>query len=261
MKQPAVMVVENDAKTRKALRQALEKASYAVLEAADARNAHLLAVYHMPQLVLQDLMLPDSTAFLFTRELRALPGGDTVPVIAISKIDSHLADARNSASGYAGYLRLPVEPGLLVHTVASCLPASDGEVHKPGGNLRVLVLDDNAMQRELLSLYLRDWGFVPVPVETLDEALTELRKQTVDAVVCDVLMPKRDGFECCRSMRAEPMLRGRPVVLVSAAMADDDDYRAARAAGATAVLMGVPDFWGLRETLLRSLSGAPPVLA
>jgi DNA-binding response OmpR family regulator len=261
MKQPTVMVVENEAKTRKALRQALEKASYAVLEAADARNAHLLAVYHMPQLVLQDLMLPDSTAFLFTRELRALPGGDTVPVIAISKIDSHLTDARSSASGYAGYLRLPVDAGLLIHTVASCLPAIDSVVHKPGGNLRVLVLDDNAMQRELLALYLRDWGFVPLPVETLDAALAELRNQTVDAVVCDVLMPKRDGFECCRSMRAEPMLHGRPIVLVSAAMADDDDYRAARAAGATAVLMGVPDFWGLRETLLRSLSGAPPVLA
>jgi CheY-like chemotaxis protein len=261
MKRTTVMVVENEARTRKALRLALEKASYAVLEAADARNAHLLAVYHMPQLVLQDLMLPDSTAFLFTRELRALPGGDTVPVIAISKLDSHLADARGSNAGYAGFLRLPVEPALLVSTVASCLPAADNVVHKPGGNLRVLVLDDNPMQRQLLSLYLREWGFLPVPVATLDEALSEVRNQPVDAVVCDVLMPQRDGFECCRSMRAEPSLRERPIVLVSAAMADDDDYRAARAAGATAVLMGVPNFWGLREALLRSLSGAPPVQA
>jgi DNA-binding response OmpR family regulator len=255
------MVVENEVRTRKALRQALEKPGYTVLEAADARNAHLLAVHHMPQLVLQDLMLPDSTAFLFTRELRALPGGDTVPVIAMSKLESHLADARNSQSGYAAYLRLPVEPAELLSTVAGCLPHEEGPVYKPGGNLRVLVLDDNAMQRQLLALYLREWGFAPVPVATLDEALAEVRNAAVDAVVCDVLMPKRDGFECCRAMRSEPSLSGRPIVLVSAAMADDDDYLAARAAGATAVLMGVPNFWGLREMLLRSLSGAPPVLA
>jgi CheY-like chemotaxis protein len=261
MKRRTVMVVEHDAKTRKALRQALEKATYTVLEASDARNAHLLALHHMPQLVLHDLMLPDSTAFLFTRELRALPGGDIVPVIAMSKIESHLADARNSPSGFAGFLQLPVDPALLLSTVQRCLPPDDSPVHKPGGNMRVLVLDDNAMQRQLLSLYLREWGFVPVTVDSLDAALAEVRDRPVDAVVCDVLMPQRDGFECCRAMRAEPALSGRPIVLVSAAMADDDDYLAARAAGATAVLMGVPNFWGLREMLLRSLSGAPPVMA
>jgi CheY-like chemotaxis protein len=261
MKRRTVMVVENDAKTRKALRQALEKATYTVLEASDARNAHLLAVHHMPQLVLQDLMLPDSTAFLFTRELRALPGGDTVPIIAMSKIESHLADARSSLSGFSGFLQLPVDPALLVSTVQRCLPPDESAVHKPGGNLRVLVLDDNAMQRQLLSLYLREWGFVPITTDTLDAALAEVRVRPVDAVVCDVLMPRRDGFECCRAMRAEPALSSRPIVLVSAAMADDDDYLAARSAGATAVLMGVPNFWGLRDMLLRSLSGAPPVMA
>ena len=261
MKRPTVMVVEHEAKTRKALRQTLEKAGYAVLEAADARNAHVLAVYHMPQLVLQNLMLPDSTAFLFARELRALPGGEHVPVIAMSKLDSHLVDARDNAAGFAALLRLPVAPALLLRTVASCLPQDAEVAHKPGDNLRVLVVDDNAMQRQLLALYLRDWGFVPIAVETLDEALHEVRQRGVDAVVCDVLMPKRDGFDCCRSLRAEPGMRDRPIVLVSAALADDDDYLAARAAGATAVLMGVPNFWGLREVLLRSLSGAPPVQA
>jgi two-component system CAI-1 autoinducer sensor kinase/phosphatase CqsS len=261
MRKQTVMVVEHDAKLRKALRQMLEKASYSVLEAADARNAHLLAIYHMPQLVLQDLLLPDSTAFLFTRELRALPEGDTVPLIAMSKLESHLADARATALGYAGFLLLPIEAELLLSTVASCLPPETRAVHKPGGNMRVLIIDDNAMQRELLALYIREWGFLPVPVPNLEDALYEVRRQPVDAAVCDVLMPGRDGFACCRELRAEPGMRGRPIVLVSAATADDDDWVAARNAGATAVLMGMPHFWGLREALLRSLSGAPPLLA
>ena len=70
--------------------------------------------------------------------------------------------------------------------------------------MRVLVLDDNTMQRQLLALYLREWGFDPLPVETLDEALRTARLKQIDAVVCDVLMPKHDGFSCCRQMRAEP---------------------------------------------------------
>jgi CheY-like chemotaxis protein len=135
------------------------------------------------------------------------------------------------------------------------------KVHKPGGGMRVLVLDDNFMQRQLLSLHLKEWGFEPMPVATLEDALNTARARRVDAVVCDVLMPKCDGFTCCRQLRAEPALAGRPIVLVSAASADDDDWSAARAAGASAVLMGTPGFWGLREALLRSLSGLPPVLA
>ncbi|HTU64146.1 MAG TPA: response regulator [Polyangiales bacterium] len=256
-----IMVVEHEAPIRRALRLVLETAGYAVIEAADAHNAMLLALHHMPDLVLQDLMLPDSTAFLFARELRALPQGDCVPIIALCQLESHLADARSNDIGYAAFLRLPVSDRALVESVKQAVPEPEPELHKPGDGLRVLVLDDNTMQRQLLALYLREWGFEPLPVETLDEALRTARHMQVDAVVCDVLMPKHDGFSCCRQMRAEPSLADRPIVLVSAATPEDDDWHAARAAGASAILMGVPGFWGLREALRRTLSGLPPVLA
>jgi DNA-binding response OmpR family regulator len=256
-----IMVVEHEAPIRRALRLVLETAGYAVIEAADAHNAMLLALHHMPDLVLQDLMLPDSTAFLFARELRALPEGDCVPIIALCQIESHLTDARNNDSGYAAFLRLPVSDCALIESVRHAVPEPEPELHKPGDGMRVLVLDDNTMQRQLLSLYLREWGFEPLPVETLEQALRTARVMQVDAVVCDVLMPKHDGFSCCRQMRAEPSLSGRPIVLVSAATPEDDDWIAARSAGASAVLMGVPGFWGLREALRRTLSGLPPVLA
>lgn len=261
MSSNTIMVVEHEVAVRKALRQVLERAGYAVLEAADARNALLLALHHMPQLVLQDLMLPDSTAFLFARELRALPQGEGVPMVALCQLESHLRDAQSNESGYTAFVRLPVADDVLLETVASALPAQESASHKPGGGMRVMVLDDNAMQRQLLSLYLHEWGFEPLPVETLAEALRTARERRVDAVVCDVLMPKCDGFSCCRQMRGEPTLANRPIVLFSAAAAEEDDWTAARSAGASAILMGMPGFWGLREALLRSLSGLPPVLA
>lgn len=256
-----VMVVEHEASVRKRVRRVLEQASYDVIEAADARNALLLALHHMPQLVLQDLMLPDSTAFLFGRELRALPQGEEVPIIAMCQLESHLNDARGSELRYAAFLRLPIADQTLLDSVARALPTHEPELHRPGDGMRVMVLDDNSMQRQLLTLYLHEWGFEPLPVATLEEALHTARLGRVDAVVCDVLMPQRDGFSCCKQMRSEPALAGRPIVLVSAASADDDDWTAARSAGASAILMGVPSFWGLREALLRSLSGLPPVLA
>jgi len=256
-----IMVVEHEAPVRRALRLVLETAGYDVIEAADAHNAMLLALHHMPQLVLQDLMLPDSTAFGFARELRALPEGDSVPIIALCQIESHLTDARSNDIGYAAFLHLPVSERALLESVTHALPEPEPELHKPGDGLRVMVLDDNTMQRQLLSLYLREWGFEPLPVQTLEEALRTARLMQIDAVVCDVLMPKHDGFTCCRQMRAEPSLSGRPIVLVSAATAEDEDWVAARAAGASAILMGIPRFWGLREALRRTLSGLPPVLA
>jgi DNA-binding response OmpR family regulator len=261
MQPVTIMVVEHEAPIRKALRHVLERAGYDVIEAADARNALWLALHHMPALVLQDLMLPDSTAFLFVRELRALPEGESVAIIALCRLESHVNDAARSPSGYAACLRLPVPDHLVLESVRRALPAPEPAVHKPGDGMRVMVLDDNAMQRQLLTLYLREWGFEPLPVETLEQALQTARAKRVDAVVCDVLMPKHDGFSCCKHMRAEPALAGRPIVLVSAATADDDDWAAARAAGASAMLMGNPGFWGLREALRRSLSGLPPVLA
>lgn len=162
-----IMVVEHEAPIRRALRLVLETAGYAVIEAADAHNAMLLALHHMPDLVLQDLMLPDSTAFLFARELRALPEGDCVPIIALCQIESHLTDARNNDIGYAAFLRLPVSDCALIESVRHAVPESEPELHKPGDGMRVLVLDDNTMQRQLLALYLREWGFEPLPVETL----------------------------------------------------------------------------------------------
>ena len=73
---------------------------------------------------------------------------------------------------------------------------------------RILVADDNADAREALSLIFRSAGYEVTGAADGDEAVHLYRAQPFDLLVLDLLMPKRDGFDVLRVLRAEfPALR------------------------------------------------------
>ncbi|MBI1749113.1 MAG: response regulator [Acidobacteria bacterium] len=90
-------------------------------------------------------------------------------------------------------------------------PASGGEA-RPA---HVLVADDSAANRELLSELLTSYGYKVTCVEDGEEALEVLRHQPADLALLDVLMPRRTGFAVCRAVKADPATRLTPVVLVT----------------------------------------------
>jgi two-component system response regulator MprA len=119
--------------------------------------------------------------------------------------------------------------------------------------MRVLVVDDEAGVRDTVSHALRLAGY---DVSTAGDGVTALdlvRVEHPDALVLDVMMPRMDGFETCRVLRAEG--HRLPVLLVTAHDSDRD-----RAAGLTA---GADDYlvkpFALQElvTRLRSLFRRP----
>src|SRR5207244_529717 len=75
-----VLVVEDNPATRKMLRVTLATEGYSVAEAGDGRSALAIAEARLPDLVLQDLILPDLDGFELLRRLRALPGGSELPI-------------------------------------------------------------------------------------------------------------------------------------------------------------------------------------
>src|SRR5258708_3344054 len=79
-----VMVVEDNALTRKLTCQALLDRGYAVPEAPDARTALALVSDSLPDLILQDLILPDMDGFDLFARLRAVRGGAEVPILAFT---------------------------------------------------------------------------------------------------------------------------------------------------------------------------------
>jgi CheY-like chemotaxis protein len=79
-----ILVTEDDPHSRTELRLLLEEQGYRVVPAQDARSGLRLAEQHRPDLILQDLLLPDTHGFDLVAQLRALPGGAPLPIVALS---------------------------------------------------------------------------------------------------------------------------------------------------------------------------------
>lgn len=99
---------------------------------------------------------------------------------------------------------------------------------------RVLVVDDEPIIRELLEQHLVDEGFVAESAGTIGEAHACIRQQRPDAIVLDLMLPARSGWDFLSDRATDVDLAAIPVLVVSAAtQARLDD---ARHLGADALL-------------------------
>lgn len=93
---------------------------------------------------------------------------------------------------------------------------------------RVLVVDDEAPMRFLLSKQLKRAGFDTVTAADGEAALTTAAANAFDAIVLDVVMPGLDGFEVCRRLKANPLTADVPVLFLSASCSGEFRRRAFR---------------------------------
>jgi DNA-binding response OmpR family regulator len=78
---------------------------------------------------------------------------------------------------------------------------------------RILVVDDEQPVQQLLDRTLRSEGYEVVPALDGEQALERIRTQSFDLVMLDVMLPKLDGFEVCRRVRAESSV---PIIMLTA---------------------------------------------
>jgi adenylate cyclase len=95
---------------------------------------------------------------------------------------------------------------------------------------RILVVDDNPANLEILETRLARQGYEVITAKDGDEALCLARAQTPDLILLDVMMPGKDGIEVCRELKADEGLPFMPIILVTA-KADPVDIVAGLDAG------------------------------
>ena len=96
---------------------------------------------------------------------------------------------------------------------------------------RILVVDDNAMNLDILQTRLAVHGYEILTAADGEEALAAAREHLPDLILLDIMMPKLDGIEVCRRLKADASLPFMPIIMVTA-KADSKDIVAGLEAGA-----------------------------
>lgn len=81
---------------------------------------------------------------------------------------------------------------------------------------RVLVVDDNEQNLELIAAYLETLGVKILMARNGLEALDSVARTPPDLILLDIMMPRMSGYEVCRKLKADPRTRTIPVIMVTA---------------------------------------------
>ena len=118
-----ILIVEDNEKNMKLVRDVLQHKGYATLEAATGREGVRLALEKRPDLILMDIQLPDIDGIQALAEIRAVAALDATPVVAVSA--SVMPDDQHKiiASGFDAFITKPIDPKLFLDTVQRILAA------------------------------------------------------------------------------------------------------------------------------------------
>ncbi|MDY7040965.1 MAG: response regulator [Chloroflexota bacterium] len=81
---------------------------------------------------------------------------------------------------------------------------------------KVMIADDSFENVELLTTVLSDRGYEVVVAFDGEEALVKAREETPDLLLLDIMMPKIDGYEVCRQLKADSKTKRIPILMLSA---------------------------------------------
>ena len=81
---------------------------------------------------------------------------------------------------------------------------------------KILVVDDNEQNLELLVAYLETLGCPVVTAIDGVDALDKVAAEKPDLILLDIMMPRMSGFEVCRKIKSDPTTRDTPVIMVTA---------------------------------------------
>ncbi|HEX6438518.1 MAG TPA: response regulator, partial [Candidatus Binatia bacterium] len=100
---------------------------------------------------------------------------------------------------------------------------------------KVLIIEDHADMRELLSWQLELMGFMPILAKHGKEGIEKALAEKPELILMDIMMPGMDGWETCTQIKCDAVTADIPVILLTGAN-DRDLTQHANAVGASALL-------------------------
>ena len=199
-----LLVVEDDETFARILQDLSREMNFQSLVAATADEALTLARRYLPHAIVLDVGLPDQSGLSVLDQLKHDVRTRHIPVHIISGAD-HSSVALSL--GAVGYMMKPVRREDVVDVLRKLETKLDQRIH------RVLIVEDDAVQRDALSALLGSQEVETVAVGSAAECLERLRAQTYDCMVLDLSLPDASGYTLLETLSREPDYSFPPVIV------------------------------------------------
>lgn len=199
-----LLVVEDDARFAAIVRDLSRELGFQVLVAGTADEAVRLAKRYQPSAVVLDVGLPDQSGLTVLDVLKRDDDTRHIPIHVVSGED-HSQTALSL--GAIGYLVKPVKREDLVNVLKTLEEKLTRSVR------RVLIVEDDLVQRDAVGRLLASGDVETVGVGTAAECLEKLKSQTFDCMVLDLTLPDASGFSLLETLSREGTYAFPPVIV------------------------------------------------
>ena len=198
-----VVLIDDDVAMHDLIRRTLSKIGLKLVGAIDGEKGMQIVREVKPKLLLLDVLMPGRDGWSILKECKSDPELKEMPVVMVSQLSQ---DVLSQSLGADDYLTKPINRELFLETVTRHISVTDTDG-------TILIIDDDADVRDLLSRMLSDAGFKYDTAKDGKEGLEKLDKNP-NLIVLDLEMPRMDGFEFLENYMKEFNEAERAPVLV-----------------------------------------------
>jgi len=252
-----LLLIEDNELNRDMLSRRLQRLGYEVLVAVDGQRGVAMAQLERPDLVIMDLSLPGIDGWEATRLLKADPETAGIRIVALTAHAVSSDREHAIAAGCDDYDTKPVDlPRLLgkierllgITPQGSVIPLPPAQAPAPaapeprpspvvsGGQaasstpapasrgIKLLIVEDNELNRDMLSRRLRRHGYEIVIALNGEQGVEMAQSELPALILMDMSLPGLDGWEATRLLKAAPDTHSIPIIALTAhAMTSDRD--------------------------------------
>jgi CheY-like chemotaxis protein/anti-sigma regulatory factor (Ser/Thr protein kinase) len=215
---PLVLVVEDNLQAANLLKRYLDRGGFRTVVAVSGTEAVAKARELLPVAITLDILLPGIDGWNVLNELKHDEATRDIPVVVISVVDD---PELGRALGAIDYLVKPVDGNALLQRLAKYTFTNKVGTQET----RILVVDDEPANVEWLEGVLKPAGFSVLSARGGQEGIDLAKKERLDLVLLDLMMPRVSGFDVVEALHADEKTRSIPIMVLTAKDLTSEDKR------------------------------------